>query len=133
MPDKVTKTEGDQNLLIHYNSGRGDNILLKEWAGNSGIIVVNKPKGMSSRTAVDHVQAWFAEKIPTGHAGTLDPLATGVLVICLGWTTRQAALRPVRTKWVVPVAGGIGSVEVSRTKAAERSGPSEVGRAKWVH
>jgi len=62
--------------------------LLKEWAGNSGIIVVNKPKGMSSRTAVDHVQEWFAEKIPTGHAGTLDPLATGVLVICLGWTTR---------------------------------------------
>ncbi len=62
--------------------------MLKEWAGNSGIIVVNKPKGMSSRTAVDHVQGWFAEKIPTGHAGTLDPLATGVLVICLGWTTR---------------------------------------------
>ena len=54
--------------------------MLKEWAGNSGIIVVNKPKGMSSRTAVDHVQGWFAEKIPTGHAGTLDPLATGVLV-----------------------------------------------------
>ncbi|NBY02227.1 MAG: tRNA pseudouridine(55) synthase TruB [Planctomycetes bacterium] len=62
--------------------------MLKEWTGNSGIIVVNKPKGMSSRTAVDHVQGWFAEKIPTGHAGTLDPLATGVLVICLGWTTR---------------------------------------------
>ena len=62
--------------------------MLKEWAGNSGIIVVNKPKGISSRTAVDHVQGWFAEKIPTGHAGTLDPLATGVLVICLGWTTR---------------------------------------------
>lgn len=62
--------------------------MLKEWSGNSGIIVVNKPKGMSSRTAVDHVQGWLAEKIPTGHAGTLDPLATGVLVICLGWTTR---------------------------------------------
>jgi len=62
--------------------------LLKEWSGNSGIIVVNKPKGMSSRTAVDHVQGWLAEKTPTGHAGTLDPLATGVLVICLGWTTR---------------------------------------------
>ena len=62
--------------------------MLKEWVGNSGIIVVNKPKGMSSRKAVDHVQEWFAEKIPTGHAGTLDPLATGVLVICLGWSTR---------------------------------------------
>lgn len=62
--------------------------MLKEWAGNSGIIVVNKPKGMSSRKAVDHVQGWFTEKIPTGHAGTLDPLATGVLVICLGWSTR---------------------------------------------
>lgn len=55
---------------------------------NSGIIVLNKPKGMSSRAAVDHALKWFEHKIPMGHAGTLDPLATGVLVVCLGWTTK---------------------------------------------
>lgn len=62
--------------------------MLNQLPITSGIIVINKPKGMTSRTAVDYVQDWFGDSIPTGHAGTLDPLASGVLVICLGWTTR---------------------------------------------
>lgn len=52
-----------------------------------GILNVNKPKGLTSRDVVDVVQriVW-PDKV--GHAGTLDPLATGVLVLCVGRATR---------------------------------------------
>ncbi|MCS7167370.1 MAG: tRNA pseudouridine(55) synthase TruB [Gemmatales bacterium] len=52
-----------------------------------GFLVIDKPKGMTSREAVNCVQDWFPRSRP-GHAGTLDPLATGVLVVALGKATR---------------------------------------------
>lgn len=52
-----------------------------------GFLVVDKPKGMTSREAVNCVQDWFPSSRP-GHAGTLDPLATGVLIVGLGKATR---------------------------------------------
>jgi tRNA pseudouridine55 synthase len=52
-----------------------------------GVINLNKPAGWSSRQAVDHVKK-FVRPARIGHAGTLDPLATGVLVLCLGQATR---------------------------------------------
>ena len=42
---------------------------------------------MTSREAVDFVQR-AAGRLKAGHAGTLDPLASGVLVVCLGAATR---------------------------------------------
>lgn len=56
----------------------------------NGLLVINKPSGITSRAVVDRVQHWFPAKprIPIGHAGTLDPLATGVLVLCVGSATR---------------------------------------------
>jgi tRNA pseudouridine55 synthase len=53
-----------------------------------GLIVLDKPTGMTSRAVVDRVQRWFPKRTKIGHAGTLDPLATGVLVLCLGGATR---------------------------------------------
>jgi len=52
-----------------------------------GILNVDKPAGRSSRDIVDRVArlVWPAK---AGHAGTLDPLATGVLVVCVGQATR---------------------------------------------
>lgn len=47
-----------------------------------GIIVLNKPKGMTSFDCVHHIKKHFHLK-RVGHTGTLDPLATGILVICL--------------------------------------------------
>jgi tRNA pseudouridine55 synthase len=52
-----------------------------------GIIVADKPGGKTSCWAVSQVKRILAEK-KAGHAGTLDPLATGVLVIGLGFATR---------------------------------------------
>jgi len=53
----------------------------------NGILTLNKPAGWTSRDAVDRV-ARVIRPIKAGHAGTLDPIATGVLVVCLGQATR---------------------------------------------
>lgn len=52
-----------------------------------GLLVVNKPVGMTSRDAVNRVQR-IIKPAKVGHAGTLDPIAEGVLVLCLGPATR---------------------------------------------
>lgn len=52
-----------------------------------GILNINKPRGISSRQAVDAVGR-LLRKAKLGHAGTLDPMATGVLVVCIGQATR---------------------------------------------
>src|SRR6185295_14041644 len=51
------------------------------------LLNVNKPIGITSREAVDRVQRLIPDT-KAGHAGTLDPIATGVLVICVGQATR---------------------------------------------
>ena len=51
------------------------------------IINLNKPEGITSQQAVTKVKRILGIK-KAGHAGTLDPLATGVLVICLGEATK---------------------------------------------
>ena len=53
-----------------------------------GVLVLDKPGGMTSRLALNIVFARLKTRTPLGHAGTLDPMATGVLVACLGRTTR---------------------------------------------
>ena len=52
-----------------------------------GLLNVNKPPGMTSRDVVNRVQV-PVRPAKVGHAGTLDPLATGVLVVCVGPATR---------------------------------------------
>lgn len=53
----------------------------------NGIILVNKPKGITSRDVVNHISKTLDIK-KVGHNGTLDPLAEGVLVVCLGKYTK---------------------------------------------
>jgi len=52
-----------------------------------GVLNLNKPPGITSRRVVDRVQR-LARPAKAGHAGTLDPLASGVLVVCVGAATR---------------------------------------------
>ena len=53
----------------------------------SGILIVDKEKGMTSRDVVNEVSKIFKTK-KIGHTGTLDPLATGVLVITINKATK---------------------------------------------
>lgn len=55
----------------------------------SGILNVDKPAGMTSHDVVNAIRR-IAGTRQVGHAGTLDPMATGVLLICVGQATRIA-------------------------------------------
>ena len=52
-----------------------------------GVLNINKPSGLTSRQVVDRVKRVFKMR-KAGHAGTLDPDATGVLLVCLGDATK---------------------------------------------
>jgi len=55
----------------------------------SGILNVDKPPDMTSHDVVDVIRRVSGQR-RVGHAGTLDPMATGVLLVCLGQATRVA-------------------------------------------
>ena len=59
-----------------------------------GIVLINKPYGWTSFDAVNKVRHilrrhFGVRKIKVGHAGTLDPLATGLVIICTGKMTKE--------------------------------------------
>lgn len=56
-------------------------------SGLSLVVGIDKPRGISSHDVVNRVRRVFSER-RVGHTGTLDPLATGVLPICVGPATR---------------------------------------------
>src|SRR5450432_1529195 len=62
-----------------------------------GLIVVNKPSGKTSHDVVEAVRRLVGFR-GIGHFGTLDPLATGVLVLALGRATRLARFYSGRRK-----------------------------------
>ena len=53
----------------------------------NGLLIINKPKGMTSHDVVNIVRKTLHTK-KVGHAGTLDPDATGVLVVCVNKATK---------------------------------------------
>ena len=55
----------------------------------SGILNLDKPRGMTSHDVVNRVRRVTGIR-KVGHAGTLDPMATGVLLVCVGRATRLA-------------------------------------------
>ena len=65
------------------------NELADEVRHPSGVINLDKPPGMSSARAVDRVKRLLPRGAKIGHAGTLDPFATGVLLLLVGKATRQ--------------------------------------------
>ncbi len=66
-------------------------------------IYINKPYRMSSFGALAHIRYVVSKRIHVkrvkmGHAGTLDPLATGVLILCTGKATKQIEQLQLHTK-----------------------------------
>ncbi len=62
-----------------------------------GILLVDKPIGMTSHDVVNDIRRRFGTK-RVGHAGTLDPLATGLLVVAVGPATRFLQYLPLEPK-----------------------------------
>ena len=65
--------------------------------GPDGVLVVDKPDGPTSHDIVAQARRALRTR-RVGHAGTLDPFATGVLVLCIGRATRLAGLLTQSTK-----------------------------------
>src|SRR5215469_13988021 len=62
---------------------------MKTEPGRGGWLIIDKPAGMTSNDVVVKIRR--ATRMKTGHAGTLDPLATGVLPVALGEATKTAS------------------------------------------
>lgn len=63
----------------------------------NGVIVIDKPAGRTSRAVVEEVQRALGIK-KAGHTGTLDPLATGVLPVCINEATKLVQFLALDTK-----------------------------------
>ncbi|WP_256819483.1 tRNA pseudouridine(55) synthase TruB [Dietzia sp. Die43] len=66
-------------------------------APDPGLVVVDKPGGMSSHDVVGRLRRYFGTR-KVGHAGTLDPMATGVLVVGIERATKMLGLLALETK-----------------------------------
>src|SRR5882724_2247190 len=61
--------------------------MMQEFTALDGALLIDKPAGMTSHDVVDDIRRHFGIK-KVGHCGTLDPNATGLLVIVLGRATK---------------------------------------------
>jgi tRNA pseudouridine55 synthase len=60
----------------------------------SGILLVDKPKGITSHDVIHDIRRRLAKGVKVGHTGTLDPMATGLLIVALGSATRLIQYAP---------------------------------------
>ena len=79
MDETTTETSGDDRSPVQ------------------GLLLVDKPAGMTSHDVVQHVRRVYGER-SIGHLGTLDPFATGLLVLLLGRATRLATFLDTEPK-----------------------------------
>ena len=86
-----------------------------------GILILNKPKGISSGVFVRKLQSLFSKKKKIGHAGTLDPLASGILIVCIGEMTKFVNFLTKENKtYLAEVSVGIKTVgEGSKPRTTE--------------
>ena len=63
----------------------------------NGILLINKPKGLTSHDVIDLIRKKFRIK-KVGHAGTLDPMATGLLIVLIGKATKISQYMIERSK-----------------------------------
>ncbi|MFL5338824.1 MAG: tRNA pseudouridine(55) synthase TruB [Gemmataceae bacterium] len=97
-----------------------------------GLLVLDKPGGMTSRDALNRVQRRFPRGTRIGHTGTLDPLATGVLVVCVGQATRlaeyvQSMRKTYRSTFLLGARSDTDDADGTVTPV---EGPREISRAE---
>ncbi|MBR5924181.1 MAG: tRNA pseudouridine(55) synthase TruB [Bacteroidales bacterium] len=93
------------------------------------VVVVDKPYRWTSADVIRKVK-WMAIKhfhkknLKVGHAGTLDPLATGVLLVCIGKATKLAeSFQKERKQYVAGVTFGATTASYDREKEVDMSYP----------
>jgi tRNA pseudouridine55 synthase len=103
----------------------------------SGVAVVDKPRGLTSHTVVAQARRLFGRK-DLGHAGTLDPMATGVLLVLVGQACKLSGYLTAESKrYVAEVTFGRatntldaeGQTTAETQVSAEQLSPAAVARA----
>ena len=95
------------------------------------VAVIDKPYGWTSADAVRKIKFGLQKRyglrnVKVGHAGTLDPLATGVLLICVGKATKVAeALQAERKEYVADVTFGATTPSFDKEKEVDAVYPYE--------
>jgi tRNA pseudouridine55 synthase len=98
--------------------------------GPSGLALIDKPSGITSHDAIDHVRRALGTR-KVGHAGTLDPLASGLLLVGVGRATRL--LRFLGDLQKVYEGTGVLGVETDTLDAegsVVREAPVDVGESE---
>src|SRR5690554_2306988 len=93
----------------------------------SGVILLNKPRDITSNAALQKVRRFFnANK--AGHTGALDPLATGLLPLCFGEATKVShyALEADKTYQVVAQLGARTTTSDAEGEVVERCQPHQL-------
>ena len=94
------------------------------------VAVIDKPYRCSSTDVVRKVKFELRKagyrRIKVGHAGTLDPLATGVLLVCIGRATKRVdALQAERKEYIAGVRLGATTPSFDREHTVERTFPTD--------
>ena len=97
----------------------------------NGILILNKPAGCTSFEAVRSVGRLFSRE-KAGHAGTLDPMATGVLPVLLGRATKLLQYLPESGKeYIADIAFGVGTDTGDYEGKPDRTTDILPDRASW--
>lgn len=89
----------------------------------AGLLVLDKPAGLTSHSAVQRVRRALGAK-RAGHAGTLDPLATGVLLVAVGRATRLLEYLLLQDKaYRAQIRLGVGTDTLDREGVTVATGP----------
>src|SRR4030066_2369816 len=94
------------------------------------MFLVDKPKGITSSRVVERIKKKFNAK--TGHTGTLDPLATGLLVVLTGKFTKNASsFLKLDKAYEVRAVFGIETDTFDSEGTVLRRSDNEVTREEW--
>ncbi|MGB5210182.1 MAG: tRNA pseudouridine(55) synthase TruB [Gammaproteobacteria bacterium] len=113
--------------------GRAGSQARSVWRDVDGILVLDKPLGITSNRALQSARRIFQAR-KAGHTGSLDPLATGVLPLCFGEATKFSAVLLDSNK-VYEVTGRLGERTDTGDAAGaqvERSDPQQVTREQII-
>lgn len=99
------------------------------------VLPVDKPLGWTSSDVVRKVKVLLRRlghrKIKIGHAGTLDPLATGVLLVCIGRATKRAEeLQAEQKEYLAGLELGATTPSFDREHPVDRIYPFDISRAR---
>ena len=98
-----------------------------------GVLNIRKPPGVTSRDVVNRIQRLIRPE-KCGHAGTLDPMATGVLLVCVGPATRLASMLQGGRKTYVAefVLGQVSDTDDSTGQIVHRPIPETLPSAERI-